>query len=1356
MKQSVKRLLALLMAGTITTTAFVPTVLAVDNKKSTKAASSASAGTSATDVLSAKDADSYAMLGGVTESAAQSTEVGDAILTGLVNGETEIDVSEYNVSANAAKKAAKTVLKDTNSTDSVEAAVETGSNGKAETVSLDVSPLTASVIDEMNNGTISKVISEESGSDVAVQADGDEETPSVDTDDNKDDNNDGNTGDTKDPEGGDTGSTGGDSGAGSENPGGGDSGSENPGTGETEKKGFTEEQKAKLLEDWNKYQASITGENADYFGVQVPYFTTQDTTPNPVGSLMSIARFSYNEEGDYYYSLNDDGSEKVATFDDIDGTVTMFTTANQMAVGMFGEELLASRDEALACLKDDMSTEQKLLALNDWLADEAQFDMAYLMNVPAEEPKENPYRATIADQIFQGLKQQYADYIAAGYITEEELKAQAEGVADNILGLWEGQQFGILCPSLGNIGVCMGYTYAYNYLVQCAFPDVYKNSDGSWKTFEEINYGGQKNDNNEYVYDPKNTKAMVDSVKIQFSSDVTMYGEAKPNFTSEHYWSAVQLDGQWYYVDSCYNDIWIECMDRDRVEFDGYVNHLFFLISDASTRSMFDGNYSALYTLYDSSKDSSLSSDKTYEDAWFAYAKSNMTDVNGTWYYLYDSTDVLEMMNNFSNIGQTKGTVTDMNRQKQPKIRLVSHDGSQKDKVADPGLTTTYINFTVNLDDDDDDNDDTARVAVLNPSTGKMEDNKELTEMYTLQKEYEAKYPSVQICADYDADNNLFYFNIANCVYTYNTKTGDVTKVKEYNAVGAARDKSVAMVGNALTATAYGADNAFVNVENPPIAGVTIKNGKLVVSLGTNYAFISSPGWRYQADIEEGNKNGHYGYEFEETNYNSSYVDYSRFGDSMGSMLEQMGYKQETNDNQEFMWTANIVDTMKMSDLQGEHKYVEVKVDPTCGRDGYTEERCETCGAIKPDSRKYDEGTALKHHYVKFDETYYTKDKDSGEYNKGTAYVCTICKDSQKELPEGYTEGHDVSKVIFNWKDDNTCESAIKTCASCYGKALDLLTNADGSDNFSIKADKVEVTKNEDGCVTTYTATATFGDKTETDTKSEGEHKLTKVDGVAATCEKDGTKEYYTCSECNGKFYDEKGEKKVEKDEDLVIPAGHELEKVEAKAATTEADGNNAYYVCDNCKKAFTDKDAKTETKAEDQVIAKIASAKTKSASYTYNGKSKSPTVNVTDSKGNVISEDNYTLEYKNGRKNVGTHDVVITFNGEKYDGSMVVSYKINPAATKNLKLKAGSKRFTAKWTKKSPQVTGYQIQYSRNSSFSKRSNKWISSYKTTSATVKNLSAKKKYYVRIRTYKTVDGTKYYSKWAKVKTVTTKK
>lgn len=63
---------------------------------------------------------------------------------------------------------------------------------------------------------------------------------------------------------------------------------------------------------------------------------------------------------------------------------------------------------------------------------------------------------------------------------------------------------------------------------------------------------------------------------------------------------------------------------------------------------------------------------------------------------------------------------------------------------------------------------------------------------------------------------------------------------------------------------------------------------------------------------------------------------------------------------------------------------------------------------------------------------------------------------------------------------------------------------------------------------------------------------------------------------------------------------------------------------------------------------------------------------------------------------------------------------------------------------------------YARNSKFtSSKKTVTVSSYKTTSKKISNLSAKKKYYVKVRTYKTVKGVKYYSSWSKVKSVTTK-
>ena len=87
--------------------------------------------------------------------------------------------------------------------------------------------------------------------------------------------------------------------------------------------------------------------------------------------------------------------------------------------------------------------------------------------------------------------------------------------------------------------------------------------------------------------------------------------------------------------------------------------------------------------------------------------------------------------------------------------------------------------------------------------------------------------------------------------------------------------------------------------------------------------------------------------------------------------------------------------------------------------------------------------------------------------------------------------------------------------------------------------------------------------------------------------------------------------------------------------------------------------------------------------------------------------------------------------------------------------VKAQNKAFTVKWKKKSS-ITGYQIQYSTNSKF-KKGNKTITvkSTKSTSATIKKLKSKKKYYVRMRTYKIVNGKKVYSAWSKAKSVKVK-
>ncbi|MCD7840157.1 MAG: fibronectin type III domain-containing protein [Erysipelotrichaceae bacterium] len=158
-------------------------------------------------------------------------------------------------------------------------------------------------------------------------------------------------------------------------------------------------------------------------------------------------------------------------------------------------------------------------------------------------------------------------------------------------------------------------------------------------------------------------------------------------------------------------------------------------------------------------------------------------------------------------------------------------------------------------------------------------------------------------------------------------------------------------------------------------------------------------------------------------------------------------------------------------------------------------------------------------------------------------------------------------------------------------------------------------------------------------------------------------------------------------------------------------------------------------------------------STYTYDGKVKKPSVTLKNG-STTISSSNYTVTYASGRKNVGTYKVTIKGKGN-YTGTITKTFKINPAKTTLKSLTKAKKAITVKWTKKTTQVTGYQIQYSTSSKFSSAKTVTISSNKTISKKITGLKSNTKYYVRIRTYKTVNGTKYYSGWSSSKNIKTK-
>ena len=148
----------------------------------------------------------------------------------------------------------------------------------------------------------------------------------------------------------------------------------------------------------------------------------------------------------------------------------------------------------------------------------------------------------------------------------------------------------------------------------------------------------------------------------------------------------------------------------------------------------------------------------------------------------------------------------------------------------------------------------------------------------------------------------------------------------------------------------------------------------------------------------------------------------------------------------------------------------------------------------------------------------------------------------------------------------------------------------------------------------------------------------------------------------------------------------------------------------------------------------------TQSITVKYNGKTLK---NGTD----------YTVSYSNN-KSIGTATVKIAGKGS-YTGTITKTFKINPAKQEIQKLTSKSKAFFVDWAQKGS-ATGYEIQYATNSKFTSAKKVTITNKKTDKTTISKLSGKKKYYVRVRSYTTVKGTKYYGAWSASKSVTTKK
>lgn len=868
-------------------------------------------------------------------------------------------------------------------------------------------------------------------------------------------------------------------------------------------------------------------DNQEYLGIATPYFTSKDSKGGPVSSLLSLMQQKIYKEGD---PEEENPANAKVTYKDMYDVIQGYQTTLQYGIQLFGQQLLAARDEALAQIDDSMTREQKLLVLNDWLGKYCTFDMGAIQK---EQDKKNDTETT--EEAIQAMGETAAIALADDgqqQPTEEQIAYLRNMLLNGDLKTaFESTAFGAL---VRRNTICAGYTSAYTYLVQCAFPEIYKEADGkTWKKASEVNgtdssqdkkddnsSSENKGDTSETDKEESSSAAetetqaadgedssgdassekkdetttetkptyIVDFVKIFWRSNVQMLGQSQ-TFRNSHYFNAVKTDDSvdnWYYVDSCYNDIYVECMGRNRVETDGNMTHSYFLISHTSLAKQFDGNFDEIDTLY-----TDKATDTKYEDAWFTDAQGPISFDKDNWYYVQNTTSYS----------------SGMSPSEQKPDQLVSLPRTA-------AATATSDSATVLVD--------------YEKGTGAVKEGGDfLKESATKDEDVNDKiYPGLTHTSAYYG--GALYLNADNQILKYDLSTNAITKVKEYNEVTA---KSVAdnmgtgiennFTGMTFKVTTKDDKDAIHTVENHPIAGLSIDSqGNLNVDIATNYCYVDK-------------------YQTEQTNYNSGYSNYK----FQGITIKRGG----SNDNQEFMWSADFVESQKMSDVTGEshtHEYETVTVEPTCENVGFTEERCKTCGVVKADSKKESEAEDAKatgHHYIQYKDETYTKESDAEDAKNIVvdAIVCTKClkaiprkssgnsgsimggsNDNSDELdiPDGLKTGHEYTGKITSLSDDKKTGNVTVSCDSCVGKELDFLDEKDVT--LETKKD-VEVTSKkeaedcEKGGKIIYTAKVTVGDNeyeaTTTEEAAAEKHvykpKFTWADDNTCTVT-------YTCENC--------------------------------------------------------------------------------------------------------------------------------------------------------------------------------------------------------------------------------------------------
>ena len=403
------------------------------------------------------------------------------------------------------------------------------------------------------------------------------------------------------------------------------------------------------------------------------------------------------------------------------------------------------------------------------------------------------------------------------------------------------------------------------------------------------------------------------------------------------------------------------------------------------------------------------------------------------------------------------------------------------------------------------------------------------------------------------------------------------------------------------------------------------------------------------------------------------------------------------------------------------HKYADTVVAPTCTADGYTLHKCSVCGTSYKDSTTKATGHSYGNSVVT---------KQPTCTSEGTAIkTCTKCNATVTEkLP---AKGH---TAVTDKGYPATCTTAGKTdgshCSVCNTVIkVQTVINATGHKSSAWITDKAASIGVKGSKHKECTVCKKVLETSEIPALSRISISKASVTLSTSTYAYDGkAKKPGVTVKLNGKT--------LKNGTDYTVSYSNNT-KVGTAKVTITGKGN------------YTGSVSKTYSIKNNFKKATISGISNKS----YTGKNITQSITVKYNGKTLKKGTDYTVSYSNNKK-VGTATVKITGKGS-YTGTITKTFKINPAKQEIQKLTAKSKAFFVDWAQKGS-ATGYEIQYATNSKFTSAKKATIKNNKTDKTTVSKLSGKKKYYVRVRSYTTVKGTKYYGAWSSVKNVTTKK